>query len=120
MINWGWNIMFASNRFFDPPYDGWGNLFDPYTLGISMILIGIIRLIILVINGSYRRSPHLRVLFSLLSGMTWFFLWISLLQASDVPPTVPVVYKWLSIIDFFAMLRSANDARIEDDKHKEG
>lgn len=118
MINWGWTVLDYDQpfRFFQAPYDGWGSVIEPSTLGALMISVGSLRLLTLIINGSYSRSPHIRTGFSLISGMVWFFLWISFLQSISTP-TAPVVYKWLSIMEFAALIRSAYDARVEDEKH---
>ena len=87
--------------------DGWA---------FACLFIGGGRLIILAINGAWRRSPHMRALGAFLSGLFWFLVSAGLLQ-SGAYNTGLAVYPVLFLLDAFNAIHAMNEAGRSDKIH---
>jgi len=74
------------------------------------------RLLILVINGSWRRSPHLRAVAAFISSVFWFQISIGFFQAGTFG-TGLAAYPILFFLDVYNVFRSARDAGNSDRIH---
>ena len=86
-------------------------------LAVPTALIGAARLMALYINGTWRRTPSIRMAGALLGAGFYGFLSMSFLwpYAAGLTPaisTAATTYGVLAIFDVIAAYRSANDARI--------
>lgn len=84
---------------------------------IMLLLLGLVRFIILIINGAYRRSPHLRALTAVLSCFVWFQVAVSFYS---IMGWAFAAYAIASITDLMNIMRCMRDARIVDDAHRHG
>lgn len=79
-----------------------------------LILFGVCRLTILLINGAWRRSPHLRALAAFLSCFFWTQI------ALSFAPTFGFAFilacGWLGM-DMINIMRAMRDARTIDDTY---
>lgn len=83
--------------------------------GTLAALIGLARLTMLLINGAWRASPHLRALGAQASCLLWATLFISAIAAQS---TVQSVGFWLIffVFDAFSAVDAAGDARLADER----
>ena len=75
---------------------------------------GGLRLMVLAINGAWRRSPHLRALASILSGFFWWQIAASFYASFGLGYAAYVVFLSL---EFSNLIVAARDARTVDDKY---
>lgn len=93
-------------------YDLMRMIWPQSTWATIMILAGGTRLIVLFINGAWRKSPHLRWLFALLS----MFFWMQLALSTKQTMGALFGFSLLTLaLDFANMLHAARDARRADD-----
>lgn len=80
--------------------------------------LGLFRLAMLLINGAWRASPHLRILGALASIALWLALLLNALAASA---PVQSVGFWAIFFgfDMFSIIDAAGDARMADEKARE-
>ena len=102
---------FSTSRVYDmmagiAPEDVWG---------LVCLLIGGGRLAVLLINGLWRRSPHLRAAAAVLSCCIWTLVALSLLDAGTFS-TGLAAYPVFVCMDLFSAYRAAVDARVSDDE----
>lgn len=76
--------------------------------GLSAVTLGLIRAAALFINGSYTRTPMVRLLMSFLSAFVWTQVVIGLLK-TGVPNMGLVVYSGLVVMDIVSAYRAATD-----------
>jgi hypothetical protein len=98
-----------------PMYISMAYIADPVIWTYGAIFIGFIKLLFLVINGSWKRSVHLRTIGSCMSISFWFAI---LLAYLNVPYITPIIVLILVIIiaDIIALLDSAAEAKHSDIK----
>jgi hypothetical protein len=87
--------------------DGWA---------VACLFVGGGRLIILAVNGAWRRSPHLRALGAFLSGLFWFMISAGIVQ-SGIYNTGLAVYPVLFMLDAFNAIRAMGEAGRSDQFH---
>ena len=81
--------------------------------GAAAIFIGAVRLVFLFINGSWRRSAHLRAAGSALSACLWAAIWGSYLNVDNVLPNLATIGALLAL-DFYSLWFAAEDAKHSD------
>jgi len=71
------------------------------------LIMGILRLTVLIINGAYWRTPHLRSLTAFLSSGLWFMLLIGFLRNGSI---MTAVMPPLFLLDAYNAKRAAKEA----------
>lgn len=92
-------------------------IFSQETWSWIMRTFAVMRLTILLINGAWRRSPHLRAFTAFLT----MFFWTQI--ALSFAPTFGYAFVFSSgavVLDFLNMVRAARDARTVDYAHAKG
>ena len=96
-------------------YSGLARLADETVWGSACIAIGVVRLLALVINGTFaeswygRWSPHVRGVCAFLSCGIWFPLWAGFI-AIDGAPIVKLFTFTVLLIDAYNIRRVWSDA----------
>lgn len=83
------------------------------TWAVLCLIVGGGRLIMLAINGAWRRSPHLRALAAFVSSFFWFEITVGLLESGTFG-TGLAIYPVLLALDIYNVLRAARDAGSAD------
>ena len=82
---------------------------NPFLWAMSLLVIGFVRIIALIINGSWRRSPILRTIGALAGVTCWTYLagrYFQIDPSSGLGMTY-IVFVWA---EFYSCMRSANDS----------
>lgn len=114
MLVWSYVLWTIPNLWLIGPYRSLGtefiiaqNAFMYVCLGV-----GVFRLVILTVNGTISKSPHLRTAGALISCVIWLQVW-SAFRSQDV--LISTTYAVICLTDFIAMIRAARDSRIYDE-----
>ena len=117
MICLGWVWCINERLMIDSPRHAYHlmlEITDQQTWSYVLIGFGLGRLMLLIINGAWRRSPLARVIASFLSMYVWFSLTQSF---ADSFGTAYVMAAWALVTEFVNVIRAARDARIVDDAY---
>jgi hypothetical protein len=119
MINWGWILLLPHDTFsLSSSYGVLLTVAPEEVWGIGCLIVGLVRFIALVINGTFadspyaRRSPHVRAVMSALSCFFWMQISLSFLVAlGDKPPGTGIaVYPVILWFEVYCAFRAARDA----------
>ena len=84
----------------------------------AAFIVSGIRLLFLTINGTWRRSAHLRAVGSGLSALIWTAMWGSYLTLGAVLPILAIL-GILIALDIYSLWYAAEDAAYSDAKTRE-
>ena len=84
----------------------------------AAFIVSGIRLTFLVINGTWRRSAHLRAAGSGMSALIWTAMWGSYLTLGAVLPILAIL-GILIALDIYSLWYAAEDAAYSDVRTKE-
>lgn len=118
LLNWGLAIFATKGEILGGNLAKLLNLMSPTKWAILFTSIGLIRLLLLIINGSLKRSSHYRAVFSFISCFIWFQV-VYTFAVSDVISTALTVYPVLLVLDFYNAYRTTAEARITDEGYKD-
>ncbi len=90
---------------------------DQPTWATALILFSIVRLTVLLINGAWRKSPHLRALTAFLSCFFWTQITLSFAPVFGFGFSMAL--GWLAL-DMTNVMRAMRDARTVDDAYARG
>jgi len=82
---------------------------------MALIGFGVLRLIVLLINGAWRKSPHLRSFMAILSCFPLYIIAMSFLPVFGVSVVFASVFLGMDIVN---AVRAAGDAKISDFAHR--
>lgn len=96
-----------------PIYSGLRTFASQETWGTLSTVLGATRMIALFINGSMRRTPHIRALGAFFTVFIWLQLTLGMFVSAT--PTIAIaIYPWLCLADMYNVYRAAQDARESD------
>ncbi|VVT32946.1 conserved membrane hypothetical protein [Rhizobium sp. EC-SD404] len=119
LMMWGPILWNNPELFALPQYSQFESLMSQETWAWTCFLLGAGRIGVLLWNGAYRRTPHMRVLLSLVSMIFWYQISISFWMSNMITATSPST--WLAAWPVFCMFefinigRAARDAKIADE-----
>jgi hypothetical protein len=88
---------FSSTMHELPTYEGQLALLPQWAWAIWLSACGVLRLLFLFVNGTYRRSPHWRSVGAALGCIAWLTQFFSVVTGPIIGPTVVVWGPLLSI-----------------------
>lgn len=95
--------MFRRNSF-----EGLRNIFDNrYGWAAILAVVGLSRLTVLVVNGSYWRTPHFRSLMAFISAGIWFLFWAGFVRDGSV---MSAIAPWIFFLDAYNAKRASREA----------
>lgn len=98
-------------RFFGRLFEMW----PPRTLAVVMSSIGMARFAALLVNGLWVRTPFVRAVMAMFSGIFWALITEALLT-SGVVGTGWAVYPVFTALEFLNMYYAAQDARVAQER----
>jgi hypothetical protein len=124
---WGLYVLLHPQMFTNPPTEelmsGMAHISSSFTVypalfwGGSSFVVGLARAVALFVNGSWTRTPLIRLLASFASMFIVTQIVAGLWQ-SGVPNTGLVVYPWLIVADLLSAYRAAVDV-VHAEKQRE-
>lgn len=114
LFNWS-VILFLQPDLFDTvdAFSSLAKLMPQMTFAGMCFLIGFGRLVSLAINGTWKRSPHLRAFSAFLTTGVWFMISVGIIR-SGAGATGLGVYPVLMFLDSYNVIRAAGEAGISD------
>ncbi|MCO6386255.1 hypothetical protein [Aliihoeflea sp. 40Bstr573] len=116
----GWSVILTINEDLfatGASYAKMAELADQETWATLCLYAAALRLLMLLVNGAWRRSPHLRALGAFIACGFWFQITIGFIQAGTVS-TGLAVYPFLLLLDSYNAVRAAGEAGLSDKVHK--
>lgn len=117
LFNWALILAFNETLFDGPSYSALAALASQQTWAWVCMVFGAVRLIVLAINGAWRRSPHMRSVCAFVACFFWFQIIIGMLQ-SGTWSTGMAVYPVLFFLDTFNVIRAIGEAGRSDAQHQ--
>lgn len=125
IIVWGARLLDSSNSFVTPSHawDGLAHWAPDYVWGTAMILVGVLRILALLINGTFRDtlysqySPLVRAMSAGLCGSLWLFVELSV---ASVGTQGSITYAVICIIDFSTSYHVMGEAGDNLRAHRNG
>lgn len=87
-------------------------------LGLSLVIFGVGRLMVLSVNGIWRPMYYLRSASALMSAVFWLVVTLGFLQSGRIGTWI-AVYPILFVFDAINAFRAASDAGRNDRLHEE-
>ncbi len=116
LTDWGIRVAQPGVMFTGPSFTQMERLLTERSWGMLAIAIGLLRLLALLVNGTFhdrlwysRWSPHIRAGMSFLSVFVWTMIAIGLYQ-SGVNTTGLSIYPYLAAFDIWNAVRAGQDA----------
>jgi len=83
----------------------------------ALVIFGVARLLVLLINGAWRRSPHLRSIMAILSCFPLYTIAMSFMPVFGIA----MIFAWVFLgMDVINAVRAAGDAKVVDHAHARG
>lgn len=99
-------------------YTALANIMPQETWAALCLTVGGGRLIVLAVNGAWRKSPHARGVSAFISALFWFEITIGILQGGE-HGTGLAIYPVLFFLDCFNVIRAFGEAGRSDANHKQ-
>jgi hypothetical protein len=114
LFNWS-VILLLQPSLFDTveAFSSLAGLMPQYTFAGMCFLVGFGRLVTLAINGTWKRSPHIRAFGAFLGTGIWFMISVGIIR-SGAGATGLGVYPVLMLLDSYNVIRAAGEAGISD------
>lgn len=118
IFNWGITLSLNTDLFASQPsYRVLAGTMKQDSWALLCLSVGGIRLIFLLINGAWRRSPHLRAVGAFVSILFWFQISMGFAMAGTWSTAISI-YPILLLLDSYNAMRAVGDAAISDKKFK--
>lgn len=115
---WGFVLLLPSDMFHRQTFSAMAQIAGQTTWGWIAFCAGLFHMIALFVNGTQRRSPHLRAFCSVIGVLFWFQ--VSLGFALSGISTAWAVYPTFVMFSVYNVMRAMQDARLSDDAFKAG
>lgn len=125
LVIWGWLVYLPEEMFTSPAYAIMRLTAREEVWGMAALIVGGIRLIALILNGTFwktwygRFSPHIRSIMAGLSCFVWSQISLGLLLSGEAT-TGLAIYPVLLLFDFYNVMSAAGDAGATDWARKNG
>jgi len=116
LVAWGWILLSPGDTFSaSPSFAHMAVMASERTWGLAAITVGLVRVVALIINGTFadtgysRASPYVRAIMSILACFVWAQITLGLIGAPNTS-TGLAVYPILFLLDSWNCVRAAGDA----------
>lgn len=117
-LSWGLILLSPADIFALPNMRAMPNIAPQAVWGWVGVIAGMAHLTALYVNGTRRRSPHLRAFCSWIGSMFWFEVMLGMYE-SGVPSTGWAIYPWMFAFSTYNITRAMGDARLSDIRARE-
>lgn len=117
MCAWGVNLLFnPTHTFSTPAFSVMREIAPEWAWGIACLVVGAARLIVLIINGRWKKCSHARMICAAVSTFLWVGMFLGFFLA-NVGSTGTVVYLVFAVMEANTIYEAAQDAREADDRN---
>lgn len=113
-LGWGWALLQPGDTFAVSTYDTMRGWMSEEWWTVFFLIGGSARLIMLTINGHWRKSPHLRMVAAATTFWVWVFLAIGFALAGTNSPGA-FTYSIFALAELINVFRAARDAGFNDE-----
>jgi hypothetical protein len=82
---------------------------------LTLFVVGAIRLSVLLINGSYYRTPHMRSITAFFCAGIWFMMIIAFARNGSM---MIAIAPWIFFLDAYNTVRAAREAGTSEFRHR--
>jgi len=102
-------VFFLNDNLIDHPcFEGMRNIHEHQRdWALLLLIVGLGRLIVLFINGSYWRTPHFRALAAFLSSGIWCLMCFGFLDQKSL---MIAIMPWIFLLDTYNIKRASREA----------
>lgn len=101
-------FFFNEPMFYREAFDGLRQINSNHVVWAAVLgTIGVTGLVVLLINGSYWRTPHFRAIMAFLRAGVWFFLALGFVRNGSV---MIALVPWIFFLDAYNAKRAAREA----------
>jgi hypothetical protein len=123
MLMWGPILWNDPELFSRPNYSQFGAVMSQEVWAWTCFVLGAGRIGVLLWNGAYRRTPHMRVVLSLICMVFWYQItlsfWQSAVAGAVAPSTWMSAYPIYFVFEFVNIFRASRDAKIADEADRD-
>lgn len=116
-ISWGFILLLPFPIFDQPLLAALARMAGQHTWGWAAFTAGFLHLTALYVNGTRRKSPHVRAFCSGVGVVFWILVCRGMF-APGIPSTGWAIYPWLVIFSVRNVWTAMEDARRSDEKFK--
>lgn len=116
-LSFGFILLLPYPIFNQPMLSGLARMGFQHTWGWIAFAAGLVHLIALYVNGTRRKSPHVRAFCSGIGSVFWLCVCKGMF-APGIPSTGWAIYPWLVIYSIRNVWTAMEDARRSDEKFK--
>lgn len=109
VFSWGLRLLGAPFLSTNPSYATLADVADQNTWAIICLALGGARMLVLFINGAWRKSPHARTVLSVLTLVFWVFVCFGFIR-SGAQATGLTVYPWAALFEAWVAWRVVGEA----------
>lgn len=125
LVLWGCIVYAPGDTFTTPAWTVMQLMMSETTWGLFALGIGVIRLVALIMNGTFRTtwygrlSPHVRAVMAGLSCFVWSQITLGLLLGGTIS-TGLAIYPLLLALDFYNVMSASGEAGAMDRTRRDG
>lgn len=110
LVSWGITVILTPGLFkLNEAYAGLLLMAPQERWGLYSFIIGAVRMMALFVNGSWVRTPVIRLVCSFASAFVWTQVFLGFLNA-PVPTTAFAFFPWFIASDLYSAFRAGTDA----------
>lgn len=111
-FSWGVHLLCYTDVYLtNPIFSDIRDWIGQQVLGFLCLGLGSFRAILLIINGAWRRSPHLRAAFAGVTAFFWLEMCFGLYHSSKHPILLPTI-AWFILLEIWSVFRAESDAKL--------
>lgn len=112
VLSLGMVFAFNTEMFYKEAFEGLRDIYNSQAFWANLFLmVGFARLCVLVVNGSYYRTPHFRTVGAFLCSGVWFIFWIGFVRNGSV---LMAIMPWIFLLDAYNCKRTSREAGISE------
>lgn len=111
--SWGVVLLAPADVFANPYLYALRQIAAQHVWGTIALVCGVAHLAALWVNGTRRRSPHLRALCSGIGAIFWLQVMLGIFATGLISPGW-AIYPWLFVFSVYNVMRASSDAAVSD------
>lgn len=101
-------LLYPAQLFASPTYAGFLKIANEPTWGLIFVIFGVLRMLLLAVNGAFRPSPMLRVVANTLGASLWLYMFF-VVSGGAQPGLLFATFPIFVFFDVWNAIRAAED-----------